>query len=103
MLSTQTGLMLLHKGFQSLIWSCQFWLCLSGFSWFIYLFERLKMFNDYSTILMSIEKRVKNLGEMCLNKRYEGYASEITSIQSELTLLAAWISAEQERESKELT
>lgn len=58
------------------------------------------MFNDYSTILMSIERRVKALDKMCLSKRYEGYTSEITSIQSELTLLAAWISAEQERQKE---
>lgn len=58
------------------------------------------MFNDYSTILMSIERRVKALDKMCLEERYEGYASEITTIQSELTLLAAWISAQQERQKE---
>ena len=55
---------------------------------------------DYSTLLMDIEKMTKSLGNKCLHKRYEGYLSEISVIQSKLTLLAVWMS-EQQRKEKE--
>ena len=56
-------------------------------------------FIDYSTLLMDIEKLTRSLHDKCLHKRYEGYLSEISVIQSKLTLLAVWMS-EQAKEKK---
>lgn len=55
-------------------------------------------FIDYSTLLMDIEKMTKSLHDKCLHKRYEGYLSEISVIQSKLTLLAVWISQQKKND-----
>jgi hypothetical protein len=52
---------------------------------------------DYSTLLLDIEKLIKSLNDKCLHKRYEGYLSEISVIQSKLILLAVWMSLEKEK------
>ena len=57
-------------------------------------------FVDYSTLLMDIETLTKSLHDKCLHKRYEGYLSEISVIQSKLTLLAVWISETKAKEKK---
>ena len=53
---------------------------------------------DYSTLLIDIEKLIKSLNDKCLHKRYEGYLSEISVIQSKLTLLAVWMSMQKEKQ-----
>jgi hypothetical protein len=50
------------------------------------------MLNDYSSILMRMESRVKELSYKCLHKKYEGSMAEIAGMHSDLTLLAVWIS-----------
>jgi hypothetical protein len=55
-------------------------------------------FIDYSNLLMDIEKLTKSLHDKCLHKRYEGYLSDISVIQSKLTLLAVWMSKEKEKQ-----
>lgn len=55
-------------------------------------------FIDYSTLLMDIEKLTKSLHDKCLHKRYEGYLSEISVVQSKLILLAVWMSKEKEKQ-----
>jgi hypothetical protein len=57
-------------------------------------------FVDYSTLLMDIETLTRSLHDKCLHKRYEGYLSEISVIQSKLTLLAVWISETKAKEKK---
>ena len=53
---------------------------------------------DYSTLLIDIERLIKSLNDKCLHKRYEGYLSEISVIQSKLTLLAVWMSMQKEKQ-----
>lgn len=55
------------------------------------------MLVDYSTILIQIEQATKRLSQNCLHARYEGYLADIASIHSNLSMLAAWISAEKEK------
>ena len=55
-------------------------------------------FIDYSNLLMEIEILTKSLHDKCLHKRYEGYLSEISVIQSKLILLAVWISKEKDKQ-----
>jgi hypothetical protein len=55
-------------------------------------------FIDYSNLLMDIEKLTKSLHDKCLHKRYEGYLSEISVIQSKLILLAVWMSKAKEKQ-----
>ena len=56
------------------------------------------MFVDYSTILMQVEQATKRLSYNCLEKRYEGYLADIASIHSNLSMLAAWIAVEKQKE-----
>jgi hypothetical protein len=58
------------------------------------------MHNDYSTSLMNVERSVKTLGEMCLNKQYTGFYSEINTIISNLIGLSHWIGQEQVKQSQ---
>jgi hypothetical protein len=60
------------------------------------------MLNDYSTFLMNIEKSVKTLSEMCLNKQYTGFYSEINTIISNLIGLSHWIGQQQVKQSQYL-
>jgi len=60
------------------------------------------MLNDYSTFLMNIERSVKILSEMCLNKQYTGFYSEINTIISNLIGLSHWIGQEQVKQSEYL-
>lgn len=53
---------------------------------------------DYSSILMQAESKMKSLSAKCLNRKYEGFAADIASIHSDLTLLAMWIAQEQMRQ-----
>lgn len=55
------------------------------------------MFIDYSTLLMDIEKLAKDLHDKCLHKSYEGYLSDIASLQTKAMLLAVWISEEKNK------
>jgi hypothetical protein len=55
-------------------------------------------FIDYSTLLMDMERITKRLHDKCLHKRYEGYLSDISVIQSKLILLAVWMSKEKEKQ-----
>jgi hypothetical protein len=57
-------------------------------------------FFDYSSLLINIEQKYKELEYKCLHKKYEGYLADIVSIHSNLTLLAIWIS---ENKAKERT
>ena len=56
--------------------------------------------NDYSTILMRIEQSVKSLDKKCLNKRYDGFIQDISSINNDLTMLSHWIGEQQMKESQ---
>jgi hypothetical protein len=58
-------------------------------------------FIDYSTLLMDIERKTKDLHDKCLHKKYEGYMADIVSIHSDLTLLATWIQTQQTLETIE--
>jgi hypothetical protein len=55
-------------------------------------------FIDYSNLLMDIETLTKSLHDKCLHKRYEGYLSDISVIQSKLILLAVWMAKEKEKQ-----
>lgn len=57
-------------------------------------------FMDYSNLLMDIETLTKSLHDKCLHKRYEGYLSEISVMQSKLTLLAVWMSHQRKSNEK---
>jgi len=59
------------------------------------------MLNDYSTMLMNIERSVKTLSEMCLNKKYTGFYSEINTIISNLIGLSHWIGEQQVKQSQQ--
>ena len=61
--------------------------------------QELMMLMDYSTILIQIESKTKMLSNRCLEKRFEGFSSEIASLHFDLTLLAMWIVQEQQRVS----
>jgi hypothetical protein len=52
-------------------------------------------FIDYSTLLMDIERKTKDLHDKCLHKKYDGFMADIVSIHSDLTMLATWIQAQQ--------
>ena len=67
--------------------------------------ERLKMsdFNDYSTMLISIEQKTKALESKCLSRNYGGFTGDITSIQHELTMLTMWITQAQGEQIRENT
>jgi len=58
------------------------------------------MLNDYSTFLMNIERSLKTLSEMSLNKQYTGFYSEINTIISNLIGLSHWIGQEQVKQSQ---
>ena len=60
-------------------------------------------FNDYSTMLMAIENKTKELSHKCLNKNYAGFTGDITSIQHELTMLTMWITQAQCEQIRENT
>ena len=60
-------------------------------------------FNDYSTMLMAIENRVKALSNKCLNKNYAGFTADINTIQHELTMLTMWITQQQGKQIRENT
>jgi len=49
---------------------------------------------------MNIERSVKTLSEMCLNKQYTGFYSEINTIISNLIGLSHWIGQEQVKQSQ---
>lgn len=57
--------------------------------------------NDYSTILMRIEQSVKSLDRKCLDKRYDGFTNDISSIMNDLTLLSHWIGEQQVKQSQQ--
>jgi hypothetical protein len=59
------------------------------------------MLNDYSTMLMNVERSVKTLSEMCLNKSYTGFYSEINTIISNLIGLSHWIGEQQVKQSQQ--
>lgn len=52
-------------------------------------------FIDYSTLLMNIEKKTKDLHDKCLHKKYDGFMADIVNIHSDLSILAGWIQAQQ--------
>lgn len=58
------------------------------------------MFIDYSTLLMDMEKKIKDLEDKCLHKRYSGYLADIVSIHSNLSMLAVWIAEQQIKEKR---
>ena len=58
------------------------------------------MFTDYSTLIMDMEKKLKELEDKCLHKQYAGYLADIVSIHSNLSQLAVWISEQQMKEKK---
>ena len=58
------------------------------------------MFIDYSTLLMDIERKAKDLEDKCLHKRYSGYLADIVSIHSNLSQLAVWIAEQQMKEKR---
>lgn len=55
------------------------------------------MFIDYSTLIMDMERKLKDLEDKCLHKQYAGYLADIVSIHSNLSQLAVWISEQQKR------
>ena len=55
------------------------------------------MFIDYSTLIMNMETKLKDLEDKCLHKQYAGYLADIVSIHSNLSQLAVWISQQQEK------
>lgn len=55
------------------------------------------MFIDYSTLIMDMENKLKGLEDKCLHKKYAGYLADIASIHSNLSLLAVWISQQEEK------
>jgi len=60
-------------------------------------------FNDYSTMLMTIENKTKALSNKCLSRNYAGFTGDITSIQHELTMLTMWITQAQGEQARENT
>ena len=58
------------------------------------------MFIDYSTLIMDMERKLKELEDKCLHKQYAGYLADIVSIHSNLSQLAVWISEQQMKEKK---
>jgi hypothetical protein len=52
-------------------------------------------FVDYSTLLMNIEKKTKDLHDKCLHKKYDGFMADIVNIHADLSMLAGWIQAQQ--------
>jgi len=60
-------------------------------------------FNDYSTMLISIEQKTKALENKCLNKNYGGFTADIQTIQSQLTMLTMWITQAQCEQIRENT
>lgn len=53
---------------------------------------------DYAPLLIRIEQNTKKLSEKCLNRKYEGYSSEIAQIHADLTLLAMWMVAQETKD-----
>lgn len=53
---------------------------------------------DYSTIIMRIERKVKELESNCLHKRYEGFYRDIAAIHADLTLLGMWAVGQEAKE-----
>jgi hypothetical protein len=60
-------------------------------------------FNDYSTMLMTIERKTKALSEKCLHKNYAGFTGDIQTIQNQLTMLTMWITQAQCEQVRENT
>jgi hypothetical protein len=60
-------------------------------------------FNDYSTMLMAIENKTRELSHKCLNKNYGGFTGDIQAIQSQLTMLTMWITQAQCEQIRENT
>jgi len=60
-------------------------------------------FNDYSTMLISIEQKTRALESKCLNKNYGGFTGDIQAIQSQLTMLTMWITQAQGEQIRENT
>ena len=60
-------------------------------------------FNDYSTMLMAIENKTKELSNKCLSRNYAGFTADIQTIQSQLTLLTMWITQAQCEQVRENT
>ena len=60
-------------------------------------------FNDYSTMLMAIENKTRELSHKCLNKNYGGFTGDIQAIQSQLTMLTMWITQAQGEQIRENT
>ncbi len=58
------------------------------------------MFIDYSTLLMDMERKIKELEDKCLHKHYSGYLADIASIHSNLSQLAVWIAEQQMKERR---
>lgn len=52
-------------------------------------------FNDYSTIIMDLERTIKSLENKCLHKTYDGYITEIGHAHQKLSQLLLWIANEQ--------
>lgn len=52
-------------------------------------------FIDYSTLLMNIEQKIKDLHDKCLHKKYDGFMADIVHIHCDLSMLAGWIQAQQ--------
>ena len=48
-------------------------------------------FNDYSTILMNLERITKSLHDKCLHKNYDGFLDDIGEGHRNLTQLLVWI------------
>ena len=57
--------------------------------------------NDYSTILMRIERSVKSLDYKCMNKSYDGFVLDINRINNDLVMLAHWIGEQQIKQSQQ--
>ena len=60
-------------------------------------------FNDYSTMLMTIENKTKALSAKCLHRNYGGFTADINTIQHELTMLTMWITQAQCEQVRENT
>jgi hypothetical protein len=58
-------------------------------------------FIDYSSLLMNIEKKTKDLHDKCLHKKYDGFMADIVNIHADLSMLAGWIQAQQTADSYE--
>jgi Mg2+ and Co2+ transporter CorA len=48
-------------------------------------------FNDYSTIIMDLERTLKSLEHQCLHKQHKNYIQEIGHAHQKLSELMIWM------------